>query len=125
MGRVQGKDTTVSYDLNFWKSRAGVELDARRTYEQLSNGERVEGLEDLPVESIFEKIREAFSVGWTQLDAVTWEAPRKAFQVFLTPQYFRVDCGGMTGEEMNALIDIGIGFGCRLYDPQTGRRYEG
>jgi hypothetical protein len=115
----------VSYDLNFWKQEPGVKLDARTVCERLSAGEHVEGLEDLPIEGMLEKVRQAFAVGWSQLDPVTWEAPRKSFQVFTTPQFFRVDCGGMTGEEMNIFIDIGIEFGCPLYDPQTGQRYEG
>lgn len=115
----------MSYDLNFWKQKRGVKLDAQETYERLSDGQHVDGLDGLPIEQMMEGVRQAFSVGWTQLDSVTWEAPRKSFQVFTTPQFFRVDCGGMTGEEMNLFIEIGIEFGCRLYDPQTGMRYEG
>ncbi len=115
----------MSYDLNFWKQKKGVNLDPQETYERLSDGEHVEGLEDIPIEQMMEKVREAFSPGWIQHDSMTWEADRKSFQVFTTPQFFRVDCGGMTGEEMNLFIDIGIEFGCPLYDPQTGERYEG
>jgi hypothetical protein len=88
----------VSYELNFWKQNPGVRLDSQETYERLSNG-------DLPIEQMMEKVRQAFSEGWTQ--------------------FFRVDCGRMTGEEMNVFIDIGIEFGCPLYDPQTGQRFEG
>jgi hypothetical protein len=115
----------VSYDLNFWKQKPGVRLDAQTVYERLSAGEHVEGLEDLPIDRMMGKVCQAFAIGWSRLDPVTWEAPRKSFQVFTTPQFFRVDCGGMTGEEMNRFIDIGIEFGCPLYDPQTGQRYEG
>lgn len=100
-------------------------MDAQKTYESLSNGESVEGLENLPIEQMMDKVCQAFSVGWEQLDPVTWESPKKSFQIFSTPQFFRVDCGGMTGEEMNVFIDIGNEFGCPLYDPQTGERYEG
>ncbi|HEX4591098.1 MAG TPA: hypothetical protein VH120_14265 [Gemmataceae bacterium] len=100
-------------------------LDAQKTYQRLSNGEHIEGLEELPIEEMMQRVRTAFSLGWMQLDRVTWEAPKKSFQVFTTPQFFRVDCGGMTGEEINVFIDIGNEFGCPLYDPQTGKRYEG
>jgi hypothetical protein len=115
----------VSYDLSFWKQKPGVKLDAQDTYERLLEGQHIEGLEDLPVVQMVERVAQAFSVGWAQLNSVSWEAPQKAFQIFTTSQFFRVDCGGMTGEEMNAFIDIGVEFGCPLYDPQTGERFEG
>jgi hypothetical protein len=116
----------VSYDLNFWKQNPTVRLNPQEIYERLCNGEYVEGLETLPIDQIIERIRKAFSVRWTQSGDVIWECPKKAFEVYTTPQYFRVDCRGrMTGDEMNVFIDIGIEFGCPLYDPQTGVRYTG
>jgi hypothetical protein len=115
----------MSYDLNFWKEKPGVTLDPLQVYERLCDGHQVDGLEELPIGRILQRVREKFSAGWTQLDPVTWEAPKKAFQVYTTPQLLRVDCGGLTAEDMNAIIDIGLEFGCRLYDPQTGVRFEG
>jgi hypothetical protein len=114
----------MSYDLNFWREKPGIKLDPQMTYEQLSHGEWVEGLEDLPIEQILKRIQEAFTQGWTKLDFQSWEAPGKGFQIFTTPQSFRVDCGGITGEEMNLFIDIAAEFGCPLYDPQVGQRFD-
>jgi hypothetical protein len=115
----------VSYDLGFWKVKPGVKLEAQEVYEKLCRGERVEGLEEPPIEEIIERIHKAFAVGWTRLDHWTWEAPKKSFQVFTTPQFFHLNCGGMTGQEMNVFVEIGLEFDCFLYDPQTGIRYEG
>lgn len=115
----------MSYDLNCWKEQPGVSLDPQAVYERLSEGEHVDGLEELPITEILERVKESFGEGWTQLDDFTWEAPKKSFQVFTTPQFFRVDCGGMTGEEMNRFIEIGLEFGCPLFDPQVGERFVG
>jgi hypothetical protein len=114
----------VSYDLNFWKERPGVELDPQSVYERLSEGEIVDGLEVLPIERIVERIAAEFSQ-WERLGPYDWESPgqRGSFQVATTPQSFRVDCYGMYDEDMNRVIDIGHEFGCPLYDPQTGERY--
>ena len=115
----------MSYDLDFWKEKPGIKLDPQTTYERLSDGEWVEGLEELPIEAILENVGLKFRQGWTQLDEMTWEATDKGFQVYTTPQFFRVDCGGMTGEEMNVFIEIAAEVGCPLYDPQVGERFDG
>jgi hypothetical protein len=115
----------VSYDLNFWKYKPGVSLDHQAVYEQLSEGEEVDGLEDLPIEELVARIGEVFS-GWEQLDPLNYESPDGgAFPLFTTRQFLRVDCYGMVGEDMNQFVDIGSAFGCPLYDPQVGQRFDG
>jgi hypothetical protein len=113
----------MSYDLGFWKQEPGSTLDPQGVYERLSEGERVEGLEDLPVDRITARIAETFSEGWDRLDPDNWESPQGSFQVSTTPQSIRVDCYGLTGEVMNEFIGIAQEFGCPLYDPQTGVRF--
>ncbi len=115
----------MSYDLDFWKYKAGVSLDHQAVYEQLSEGKEVDGLEDLPMETILARVGEVFS-DWDRLDPINFESPdRGAFQLTITRQFFRVDCSGMDGEDMNRFIDIGAEFGCPLYDPQVGERFDG
>lgn len=114
----------MSYDLDFWKQPPGSVFDPQATYERLSSGESVEGLLNLPIEMIMQKIAETFH-DWVRLDDATWEsAKRGSFQVYTTPQFLRVDCYGMDGEDMNTLIDIAHDFGCPLYDPQVGTRFD-
>lgn len=115
----------MSYDLSFWKFRAGTSGNHRAVYDQLVEGQRVEALEELPIDRIRAEIAEAFTEGWTQLDPDTWEGSKGTFQVFTTRQYVRIDCYGMDGEDMNRFIDILDHYGCPLYDPQTEQRYDG
>ena len=116
----------MSYDLNFWKYKSGIYLDARTTYASLCDGENVDGLENLPIEKILSRLKVLFSDGWEQLDELNWEAVnRGAFQISTTSQMFRVDCYGMSGDDMNRFIDLGTEFGCPLYDPQVGTRFDG
>src|SRR5436305_9119627 len=97
----------MGYDLNFWKQRPGSTLDPQDVYQRLSEDKQVEGLEDLPIDRIMTRIVETFGVGWERLAPDTWESADGSFQVFTTPQSFRVDCYGLTGEDMNRFIDIG------------------
>jgi hypothetical protein len=115
----------MSYDLNFWRYKAGVKLNHQQVYEQLSDREQIDGLEELPIEKILSRVSETFA-NWTKLDDITFDGGKLGtFQVFTTPQFFRVDCYGMSDEELNKFIDIGNEFGCPLYDPQVGERFEG
>ncbi|MGC4005742.1 MAG: hypothetical protein QM811_22525 [Pirellulales bacterium] len=102
-----------------------MKLDHQKVYERLSNGELVDGLQNLPIDAMMSRVGEVFA-DWVRLDNVTFDGgDRGGFQVFTTPQFFRVDCSGMDGEELNKFIDIGQEFGCPLYDPQVGERFDG
>ena len=86
----------------------------------------MDGVEELPVANMLERVRDTFSAqGWSALDELNWESDRGAFQLYTTPQYFRVDCYNMDGEDMNHFIDIANEFGCPLNDPQVGQRFDG
>jgi hypothetical protein len=113
----------VSYDLAFWKQVPGTPADHQTTYERVLEEERVEGLADLPGDSILARIAE--TDGWERLDQYNWEAAQGAFQVWIGPQCFIVHSYSLPGEVLNLFIEIGVEFGCRLYDPQVGERYEG
>ena len=115
----------MSYDLDFWKYKQGVELNHQQVYECLSDGQYVDGLEDLPIDDLIARISQVFSEGWNKVDEMTWESSDGTFQLFTTQQFIRVDCYGLSSENMNKLIDILDEFGCPLYDPQVGQRYAG
>jgi hypothetical protein len=116
----------MGYDLDFWRYQVepGNDVDHQKTYEMLSNGQVVDALENIPIQELLQKVNEVFSgEGWEKLDDLNWESDRGAFQIYTTPQFFRVDCYGMEGDDMNKFIDIASEFGCPLYDPQVGNRY--
>ena len=39
--------------------------------------------------------------------------------------WFRVDCCGMSGDDMRLLIDVGTAFDCPLLAPQMPKRFDG
>lgn len=116
----------MSYDLNFWKYKEGVYLDNQSVYEQVSEEQIIEGLEDLPIENIAKDIANAFK-DWNQISDDTFENPKGkgAFQIMTTPQFVRIDCYGMGGEDMNRFIDVMLEYDCPLYDPQVPQRFDG
>ena len=115
----------MSYDLDFWKYKPGVSLDHQTTYERLSTGEFVNGLEDLPIQTMVERLSQVLS-DWERLDENTWESDRGIIQVCTTRQFFRVDCShGMETDDLNKIIEVAAEFECPLYDPQVGQRDDG
>jgi len=114
----------MSYDLNFWRYKPGISLDHQKTYELLSKGQMVDGLEDIPIDEMKKRVAEEFTKkGWEQFGKNGWESKKGTFQIFTTSQFFRVDCYGMQGEDMNIFLDVAHEFSCRLYDPQARKRY--
>lgn len=114
----------MSYDINFWRYKPGISLDHQEVYELLSDGKRVEGLEDLPIREMLARLESQFA-DWERLGERNFEGGnRGAFEIFTTPQFLRVDCYGMSGDDMNQIIDIANEFGCPLFDPQVGKRFD-
>jgi len=57
---------------------------------------------------------------------VDWQSPDEAqsFQVEWSPTHVWITCRGLHGPDMNRLVDLAAKFGCPLYDPQTGERFD-
>lgn len=53
----------MGYDLNFWKYKKDVYLDNQDTYIKCSEEELVDGLEDLPIETIIKDIQQNLPIG--------------------------------------------------------------
>ncbi|MBY8972753.1 hypothetical protein J1G33_20390 [Pseudomonas sp. P867] len=116
----------MSYDLNFWKYKdESHNFYHQDIYHRLSNGEYICDLEPIPIESIKDRIRDVFlALSWVSTSESSWQKGQQAFEIFATSQFFRADCYGMTGDNMNLIIDICLEFGLPLYDPQTRTRYD-
>ena len=115
----------MSIDLNFWKYRSGVYLDNAMVYQKTCcDNEQVEGLEQLPIDAILKETAAAFHE-WTSLDPFNYEREgRGSFQISATPQTVRFDCYSMERADMKRFSSILSKFGCPLYDPQQGVRFD-
>ena len=112
----------------FWKYKAGVYLDNQKTYEALSSGDYVDGLEELPINVILDNVALAFNdYKQDEFDKSSWESRTQgSFQIYTTPQFFSVDVyGQMPQENINKFIDIMLEHDCPLYDPQINVRFDG
>lgn len=114
----------MSLDLSFWKYAPGVSLDPQTVYQAVCDGREADGLEALPMDAILGEIEDTFSK-WERMDKVTWEKETGGgFQLFPGPQALRVDCYGLPREEAAKFSEIMKGYGCPVYDPQQGCRFD-
>ena len=113
------------YELLFWKYLDEVYLNHHEVYEALCEKESVNGLEELPVQVIVNRLNNAFS-SWEKVDDNSFKnkAGVGAFHIITTPQSIKIDCYGTDGKTMNKLCDIMEEFKCPLYDPQILARYD-
>ena len=113
------------YELLFWKYLEGVYLNHQEVYESLEEEAPIDGLEELPIQLILNRIASVFSK-WEKVDDTSWKNSNGvgAFQVKTTPQSIQIDCYGTEGKTMDKLVDIMEEFKCPLYDPQVPERYD-
>ena len=113
------------YELLFWKYLDEIYLNNQEVYEALVEKQEVEGLAELQVEVIVNRINSVFS-DWERVDENSWknQKGKGAFQVVTTSQSIKIDCYGTEGKTMNKLVDIMEEFKCPLYDPQVPERYD-
>lgn len=119
------RDKKMSVDLNFWKYQSGLYLDNAMVYQKACcDKEKIEGLESLPIEDILKETAAAFHE-WTSLDTFNYERKEHgSFQISTSSQTVRFDCYSMKQADMKRFSSIMAKFGCPLYDPQQGVRFD-
>lgn len=75
----------MSVELDFWKYQKGIYLDNKNVYRNACcDQERVEGLEDLPIEDILKETAAVFQ-DWDAIDRFNYEKKRDRV-LFRSPQ---------------------------------------
>lgn len=125
----------MGYDLAFWCDDNPSERDPQAVYEALLAGRQVEGLGAFRLDAALAALAQRFpgmhgdgaaaaQVGkyasWDRADGAA------AVEFSWSPQHLLATArGAVSNDEMNAIIDICVGIGgARLYDPQTGERFD-
>lgn len=113
------------YELVFWKYNDEIHLNHHLVYEAIEEQQLVDGLEDLPINVILNRIENVFS-DWEKVDENSWKNPKGngAFHIKTTTQSVKIDCYGTQGKTMDLLANTLEEFKCSLYDPQIPVRYD-
>ena len=113
------------YELIFWQYQDQIYLNHHLVYEQLDEQQIVQGLQELPIQVILNRINNVFC-DWQKVDDNSYKNTKnsESFQILTTPQSIKIDCYGTHGETMDQLVEILDHYNCPLYDPQVPARYD-
>ena len=113
------------YELIFWQYCDEVYLNNHEVYEQLIEDKVVDGLKNLPIEVILNRLAKVFST-WEKVDGDSWKnaSTNEAFQIRTTIQSVKIDCYGTNGKTMDLMVATLDEFQCPLYEPQIPARYD-
>jgi len=108
--------------LMFWKPGPGVKLSAPEVGRELVWGEEVEGLIDLPVREIIDKLKAEFRQHEEKSGLLTGQAGGGSFEATWTWQHVRVECRDLPAGDRERLIDAIESFDCMAYESPADRR---
>jgi hypothetical protein len=104
--------------LLFWNAGPNVRLSPAEIARELMWGEEVEGLVDLPVKEMIERLKSEFPQHDEQPGTLVARAAAGKFEATWTWQHLRADCHDLPAADRQRLIDAVESFGCMAYDPQ-------
>jgi hypothetical protein len=102
--------------LLFWNAGPHLHLAPAEVARELGFGEEVEGLIDLPVKEILDKLKLEFPQHDEQPGALQLKAGGGACEATWTWQHVRVDCRNVNEPDRQRLIDTIEALGCMAYD---------
>lgn len=115
----------MSYDLWFWNQTKKCSHRPETVVRRLCEGGRLTGIESLDLDAIEARLIDCFpkfrgNMYHTKARYFTLDKyPPYGFQIVSTPPQDK-----KTAEMLNKIIDVANEFGCALYDPQSGQRYN-
>jgi len=111
-----------AYLLLFWKPGPAVKLSAPEVARELLWGEDVDGLIDLPVREIIDRLKTEFPQHEEKSGLFIGRGPTGLFEATWTWQHFRVDCHDLPMSERERLIDAVESFDCMAYHPHLSKQ---
>ncbi|MEM9914038.1 MAG: hypothetical protein AAF911_03660 [Planctomycetota bacterium] len=114
----------MSYDIFFWKQSKRLKATPESIYVRLNDGQKVRGVDDLPVDEIVDRLRELLA-GFDPAPTTKGgfgSASADDVEVAWGSRYFRFDAR-FTQELHDQIVDFMMGFGCALYAPAADRHH--
>lgn len=105
--------------LLFWHAGPAVKLSPSEIARELVWGEEVDGLVDLPVRAILDRLRAIFPDHEERSGVIIVRAPFGSFDATWTWQVVRVECRDLPLSVKERLIETIESFGCSVHNPET------
>lgn len=104
--------------LLFWKPAPSAKLSPAEIARELMWGEEVDGLIDLPIRDIIDRLKVEFPQHDEKAGLLIAHGTGGSCEVTWTWQHLRIDCRDLPTADRERLIDSIESFDCMAYDPQ-------
>ena len=108
--------------LLFWKPGPAVKLSAPEIARELVWGEEVEGLIDLPVREIIDKLKSEFPQHEEKSGLLVGQVGGGSFEVTWSWQHVRIESRDLPDNDRERLIDTIESFDCMAYEQPPDSR---
>jgi hypothetical protein len=109
-------ERTDAHPLLFWKQGPHAKLAAAQIARELVFGEEVEGLIDLPVREIIDRLKAEFPQHDEKTGLLIARGAIGHFEATWTWQHIRIDCRDLAPDDRERLIETIESFDCMAYD---------
>jgi hypothetical protein len=103
--------------LLFWKPGPTLKLSAPEVARELTWGEEVDGLIDLPIREIIDRLKAEFPQHVVMTGQFLGRGPTGSFAATWTWQHLSIHCEDLAADDCQRLIDAIESFDCMAYEP--------
>ena len=108
-----------SYLLLFFKPGPAMKLSIAELARELLWGEEVDGLIDIPVREILDRLKHEFRRHEENSGLLLGHGATGSFEATWTWQFVKIECHDLALSEREKLSDAIESFGCLMFDPQS------
>ena len=111
------------YTLYFWNQPADFPSPSAGVAQELQFGNDVEGLIDLPVKEIIDRLKGEFPGAVERAGTLTAKTSEGHFEASWSWQFVKLDCHDLSEDSRQRLCEIFQEFSATAYDPQLNLRH--
>jgi hypothetical protein len=113
----------VLYTLYFWNQPPDFSSSPAVVAQELQFGNDVDGLIDLPIKDIIDRLKAEFPGAVERAGTLTDKSGQGSFEASWSWQFVKLDCHDVAEEARQRLCEILQEFSATPYDPQLNLRH--
>jgi hypothetical protein len=108
----------MSQLLYLWREERELALLPAAIQRQLDAGDDVDGLADLPIKEMIDRLKREFPGAKETAGLLAWQSGEERFQATWSWQFMRLESDNLNDEHRDKFFDLARSFHCPVYDPQ-------
>jgi hypothetical protein len=110
--------------LYLWREQREIQLSPSDIQRQVDAGEDVDGLADLAIREMLDRLKLEFAGGKESAGLFAWQAAAESLRASWAWQFMRFELDQLSDEHRDKLFDLARQFGCTVFDPQMNLKME-